>query len=259
MKKKFKIENEKKMKELEQSLKEENEIENKERINLVQIIDYSTKNKMSKTYRNTLNYNNLNLYNSNNEMPKILIKNTLNHSINNSTNNSTNISTNNSLNSNSFQTLNSFRIGNKNLIQINSKNEENYPQILYNKNIKINENPIYTYSDNNSKKNFKLTEKISFDELKMNVSKNKNNVIFQIDNNVAPKIIKRHMSLKSSNIQILYNTKKKLYLKKKDYTSSENSGDLLKQIITNKQRNAIKSFDINDLEKKFIQLEKKAN
>ena len=67
------------------------------------------------------------------------------------------------------------------------------------------------------------------------------------------------MSLKSSNIQILYNTKKKLYLKKKDYTSSENSGDLLKQIITNKQRNAIKSFDINDLEKKFIQLEKKAN
>jgi hypothetical protein len=192
-------------------------------------------------------------------MPKILIKNTLNHSINNSTNNSTNISTNNSLNSNSFQTLNSFRIGNKNLIQINSKNEENYPQILYNKNIKINENPIYTYSDNNSKKNFKLTEKISFDELKMNVSKNKNNVIFQIDNNVAPKIIKRHMSLKSSNIQILYNTKKKLYLKKKDYTSSENSGDLLKQIITNKQRNAIKSFDINDLEKKFIQLEKKAN
>ena len=259
IKKKYKIENEKKMKELEQSLKEENEIENKERINLVQIIDYSTKNKMSKTYRNTLNYNNLNLYNSNNEMPKILIKNTLNHSINNSTNNSTNISTNNSLNSNSFQTLNSFRIGNKNLIQINSKNEENYPQILYNKNIKINENPIYTYSDNNSKKNFKLTEKISFDELKMNVSKNKNNVIFQIDNNVAPKIIKRHMSLKSSNIQILYNTKKKLYLKKKDYTSSENSGDLLKQIITNKQRNAIKSFDINDLEKKFIQLEKKAN
>ena len=259
IKKKYKIENEKKMKELEQSLKEENEIENKERINLVQIIDYSTKNKMSKTYRNTLNYNNLNLYNSNQEMPKILIKNTLNHSINNSTNNSTNISTNNSLNSNSFQTLNSFRIGNKNLIQINSKNEENYPQILYNKNIKINENPIYTYSDNNSKKNFKLTEKISFDELKMNVSKNKNNVIFQIDNNVAPKIIKRHMSLKSSNIQILYNTKKKLYLKKKDYTSSENSGDLLKQIITNKQRNAIKSFDINDLEKKFIQLEKKAN
>jgi len=259
IKKKYKIENEKKMKELEQSLKEENEIENKERINLVQIIDYSTKNKMSKTYRNTLNYNNLNLYNSNKEMPKILIKNTLNHSINNSTNNSTNISTNNSLNSNSFQTLNSFRIGNKNLIQINSKNEENYPQILYNKNIKINENPIYTYSDNNSKKNFKLTEKISFDELKMNVSKNKNNVIFQIDNNVAPKIIKRHMSLKSSNIQILYNTKKKLYLKKKDYTSSENSGDLLKQIITNKQRNAIKSFDINDLEKKFIQLEKKAN
>ena len=259
IKRKYKIENEKKMKELEQSLKEENEIENKERINLVQIIDYSTKNKMSKTYRNTLNYNNLNLYNSNNEMPKILIKNTLNHSINNSTNNSTNISTNNSLNSNSFQTLNSFRIGNKNLIQINSKNEENYPQILYNKNIKINENPIYTYSDNNSKKNFKLTEKISFDELKMNVSKNKNNVIFQIDNNVAPKIIKRHMSLKSSNIQILYNTKKKLYLKKKDYTSSENSGDLLKQIITNKQRNAIKSFDINDLEKKFIQLEKKAN
>ena len=259
IKKKYKIEKEKKMKELEQSLKEENEIENKERINLVQIIDYSTKNKMSKTYRNTLNYNNLNLYNSNNEMPKILIKNTLNHSINNSTNNSTNISTNNSLNSNSFQTLNSFRIGNKNLIQINSKNEENYPQILYNKNIKINENPIYTYSDNNSKKNFKLTEKISFDELKMNVSKNKNNVIFQIDNNVAPKIIKRHMSLKSSNIQILYNTKKKLYLKKKDYTSSENSGDLLKQIITNKQRNAIKSFDINDLEKKFIQLEKKAN
>jgi hypothetical protein len=53
----------------------------------------------------------------------------------------------------------------------------------------------------------------------MNVSKNKNNVIFQIDNNIAPKIIKRHMSLKSSNIQILYNTKKKLYLKKKDYTS----------------------------------------
>ena len=202
------------MKELEQSLKEENEIENKERINLVQIIDYSTKNKMSKTYRNTLNYNNLNLYNSNKEMPKILIKNTLNHSINNSTNNSTNISTNNSLNSNSFQTLNSFRIGNKNLIQINSKNEENYPQILYNKNIKINENPIYTYSDNNSKKNFKLTEKISFDELKMNVSKNKNNVIFQIDNNVAPKIIKRHMSLKSSNIQILYNTKKKIIFEK---------------------------------------------
>ncbi len=255
MKKKFKIEKEKKMKELEQSLKEENEIENKEKINLVQIIDYSNRNKMTKTYRNAINFNNLNLYNSNKEMPKIILKNSINNSTNNSTNNSINYSTNNSLNTNSFQTFNNFRIGNKNLIQINSKNEENFPQITFNQNTKVNENPIYTYSDNVSKKSFKLTEKISFDDLKMNISKNKNNTIFQNDSIVAPKIIKRHMILKNSNIQILSNTKKKFYLKNKEFTSPENSEEILKKTITSRHKNAIRSFNINDIEKKLIEFE----
>ena len=243
------------MKELEQSLKEENEIENKEKINLVQIIDYSNRNKMTKTYRNAINFNNLNLYNSNKEMPKIILKNSINNSTNNSTNNSINYSTNNSLNTNSFQTLNNFRIGNKNLIQINSKNEENFPQITFNQNTKVNENPIYTYSDNVSKKSFKLTEKISFDDLKMNISKNKNNTIFQNDSIVAPKIIKRHMILKNSNIQILSNTKKKFYLKNKEFTSPENSEEILKKTITSRHKNAIRSFNINDIEKKLIEFE----
>ena len=255
MKKKFKIEKEKKMKELEQSLKEENEIENKEKINLVQIIDYSNRNKMTKTYRNAINFNNLNLYNSNKEMPKIILKNSINNSTNNSTNNSINYSTNNSLNTNSFQTLNNFRIGNKNLIQINSKNEENFPQITFNQNTKVNEKPIYTYCDNVSKKSFKLTEKISFDDLKMNISKNKNNTIFQNDSIVAPKIIKRHMILKNSNIQILSNTKKKFYLKNKEFTSPENSEEILKKTITSRHKNAIRSFNINDIEKKLIEFE----
>ena len=256
IRKKFKIEKEKKMKELEQSLKEENEIEKKERINLVQIIDYSNKNKMSQSYRNAINFNNLNLYNSNIEMPKIFIKNSINSSINNSTNNSINHSTINSINTNSLQTLNSFRISNKNLIQINSKNEENFPQITFNQNIKANENPIYNYSDNNSKKSFKLTEKISFDDLKMNVSKNKNNINFQNDSNVAPKIIQRHITLKNSNIHILYNTKKKLYLKKKEFISSENSEEILKKTLSNRQRNATRSFNINDIETKLFEFEK---
>ena len=211
---------------------------------------------MSQSYRNAINFNNLNLYNSNIEMPKIFIKNSINSSINNSTNNSINHSTSNSINTNSLQTLNSFRISNKNLIQINSKNEENFPQITFNQNIKANENPIYNYSDNNSKKSFKLTEKISFDDLKMNVSKNKNNINFQNDSNVAPKIVQRHMTLKNSKIHILYNTKKKLYLKKKEFISSENSEEILKKTLSNRQRNATRSFNINDIETKLFEFEK---
>ena len=72
MKRRNKIEQEKKLKEIEQSMKEQREKEKNDRINLVQIIDYSNKNKLNQNLRNSINQDNYNFCISNkNPMPHI--------------------------------------------------------------------------------------------------------------------------------------------------------------------------------------------
>ena len=162
---------------------------------------------------------------------------------------SLNNSINTILNSNiSLHKINSFRTGNKNLTQTNFliKKELITPKLLVNANMKTIENQIFAqYNNNVNKKNFKLKDKISFDELKLNISKN--------ENNQPPQKIKRRMSLKTARkVNVLINPNKKLYLKRKN---SPHSGDLLKNEFTTRGRNLIKSLDINNFQKEFINLE----
>ena len=230
MKKKNKIEQEIKMKELEESMKEKMEKEKNDRINLVEIIDYSNKNKMNQNF-NTINQDNNNYYSNN--MPKISLNNSINTILN------SNIS---------LHKINSFRTGNKNLTQTNFliKKESITPKLLVNVNMKTIDNQIFAqYNNNVNKKSFKLKDRISFDELKLNVSKN--------ENNQPPQKIKRRMSLKTARkINVLINPNKKLYLKRKN---SPNSGDLLKNEFTTRGRNLIKSLDFKNFQKEFINLE----
>ena len=218
------------MKELEESMKEKMEKEKNDRINLVEIIDYSNKNKMNQNF-NTINQDNNNYYSNN--MPQISLNNSINTILN------SNIS---------LHKINSFRTGNKNLTQTNFliKKESITPKLLVNVNMKTIDNQIFAqYNNNVNKKSFKLKDRISFDELKLNVSKN--------ENNQPPQKIKRRMSLKTARkINVLINPNKKLYLKRKN---SPNSGDLLKNEFTTRGRNLIKSLDFKNFQKEFINLE----
>ena len=231
IKRKNKIENEKKMKEIEQNMKEQKEKEKNDRINLVQIIDYTNKNKIIQN-ENPIYQNNFTFYKTNNyPMPQILLNNTINNTIN------SNIS---------VQKLNSFRFGNKNFNQSNLfiKKENQTPKILISQKIKTLETPIYSHYNTTSKKAFKLKEKISFDDLKFNLSKNGD--LNQEEKVIQPQRLKRHMSLKTSrNIYVLYNPKKKLYLKR---DNSPNSNNKLKNNMSLRGRNIIKTFDVNDFE-----------
>ena len=164
-------------------------------------------------------------------MPQILLNNTANNTIN------TNIS---------FQKLNSFRFGNKNFNQPNLfiKKESQTPKILISQNVKTSEVPVYSHYNTTSKKTFKLKEKISFDDLKLNLSKNGD--LNQEEKIIQPQRLKRHMSLKTSrNIYVLYNPKKKLYLKREN---SPNSNNKQKNNMSLRGRNIIKTFDVNDFE-----------
>ena len=221
------------MKEIEQNMKEQKEKEKNDRINLVQIIDYSNKNKIIQKNENPLYQNNFTFFKTNNHpMPQILLNNTIN----------------NTMNSNiSFQKLNSFRFGNKNFNQPNLfiKKESQTPKILISQNIKTSsEVPVYSHYNTTSKKTFKLKEKISFDDLKLNLSKNGD--LNQEEKIIQPQRLKRHMSLKTSrNIYVLYNPKKKLYLKREN---SPNSNNKQKNNMSLRGRNIIKTFDVNDFE-----------
>ena len=233
MKKKNKIEKEKKMKEIEQNIKEQKEKEKNDRINLVQIIDYTNKNRINQN-ENPIYQDNLTFYKTNtNPMPQILLNNTANNTIN------TNIS---------FQKLNSFRFGNKNFNQPNLfiKKENQTPKILISQKIKTSDFPIHSHCNTTSKKTFKLKEKISFDELKLNLSKNGD--LNQDEKTIQQQKLRRHMSLKTSrNIYVLYNPKKKIYLKRENSPNS-NSNNKIKNNMSLRERNIIKTFDVNDFE-----------
>ena len=233
MKKKNKIEKEKKMKEIEQNIKEQKEKEKNDRINLVQIIDYTNKNRINQN-ENPIYQDNLTFYKTNtNPMPQILLNNTANNTIN------TNIS---------FQKLNSFRFGNKNFNQPNLfiKKENQTPKILISQKIKTSDFPIHSHCNTTSKKTFKLKEKISFDELKLNLSKNGD--LNQDEKTIQQQKLRRHMSLKTSrNIYVLYNPKKKIYLKRENSPNS-NSNNKIKNNMSLRDRNIIKTFDVNDFE-----------
>ena len=56
------------------------------------------------------------------------------------------------------------------------------------------------------------------------------------------------MSLKTSrNIYVLYNPKKKIYLKRENSPNS-NSNNKIKNNMSLRERNIIKTFDVNDFE-----------
>ena len=252
MKRRNKIEQEKKLKEIEQSMKEQREKEKNDRINLVQIIDYSNKNKLNQNLRNSINQDNYNFCISNkNPMPHI----------------SLNSSINNSLNPNiSVKTLNTFRKGKKTLTQNNLLVKKDTPKILINQTARNIDIPMYTQCNTTSKKTFKLKEKISFDDLKNNNSKNNNN--FNLSDNNPPQKIKRHMSLRNSrNIHVLYNPGKKLFLKRQNNDSFDiainnnnnniNNNNGIKNDFDINQRNINKYLDFNDFENEFIQIENK--